>query len=59
MDGTAAKVAKRPPTLYNTPKMMIVMKRPSCTSATQPAKTAQAMHSVFMAVVRALACARE
>ena len=31
------------------------MKRPSWTSATQPAKTAKAMHRVFMAVVRAFA----
>ena len=31
------------------------MKRPSCTSATQPVKTVKAMHRVFMAVVRAFA----
>jgi len=32
------------------------MKRPSWTSATQPVKTAKAIHNVFIAVVKAFAC---
>lgn len=56
----SAHLQKRFMAIFNTPDQSWCcqrhMKRPSWTSATQPVKTAKAIHNVFIAVVKAFAC---